>query len=61
MTDCVECRKCGSLCYVEWDGYKPLTWCDACNDYPDIDWEALSADWLATKIDAAYEKSKYEH
>ena len=59
MIDCVECRKCGNLCYVEWDDYKPSSWCDVCNDYPDIDWSDLGADWLASKIDDAHERGKY--
>lgn len=36
------CKKCGNVCDVEWDGCKPLSWCEECRDYPAGFWEKLS-------------------
>ena len=59
MNDTVECKRCGSICQIDGEFPKFFAYCDNCQNYVDVD--DYTADYLASEIDRAYEKSKYEH
>ena len=60
MTDCVECRRCGELCYVDGEFPKFFAWCEKCKDYADYDMSKYTADWLASATDKEYDRRKYD-
>lgn len=59
MTD--VCKKCGEECQIDREFPKFFAWCYTCQDYAEgDDIEEYTKDWLASGIDKARERSKYE-
>lgn len=54
----MECPECGELCNIDGEFPKFFAWCDKCDDYVDLG--DYTADYLASRIDDAHDKEKYE-
>lgn len=60
MNDTVICAKCGETCQVDGEFPKFFAWCDTCDDYASCDMSEYTANYLASRIDDAHDRSKYE-
>lgn len=59
MNDTIICKKCDEICQIDGEFPKFSAWCEVCNDYADCDIDGYTADYLASGIDRAYEKSRW--
>ena len=60
MNDTIICKKCGEICQIDGEFPKFFAYCDNCQDYvDDKDIDEYTADYLASEIDRAYERSKW--